>query len=63
MSKKDLGLIIAIKNVTFINIFSKNGPPSHMTFLFEYWTPILSDKSGFQVFGIQMVTVISYNFT
>ena len=39
-----------VQNVRYLN-----GPPSHATLPFEYWTLILS---GIQVFGIQMVTVL-----
>ena len=39
------------------NVHYANGPPSYMTFPFEYWTPILS---GIQVFGIQMVIVVEF---
>ena len=41
------------------NVQYSNGPPSHVTLPFECRTPILS---CIQVFGIQMVTVVTGHF-
>ena len=49
------GLKTGMKKACMVqNVRYSNGPPSHVTVLFEYRVPMMS---GIQVSGIQMVTV------
>ena len=48
--KLDWKSLFMVQNVRYLN-----GPPSYVTWPFEYQTPIMS---GIEVFGVQMVTVL-----